>query len=290
MELLGWVKEQVTGEDLKDGILFESNPFNRYFTGILYPISELQEELDDELEEDSVASTQVKKSSHYQPPSSMGFSFYMAGGEQSLRVFFKAAVFLPIIKKDSRPRWEKQSLGIKDGQEIVFNSSAGSTVSHQVWDGKARIEVIWRPYGEGQIATVTMTNTNLYEESAQQSEESKSENPRKERAEKSLFEVELKCIVKNELVFDYPRVNKSLLSDEEKEIELRYADERIYAIGHGVAVDWSVNTQGDLEIFSDFMPAVEVPQVTADTSDGSSRALSFDFLTGITNNALVIDE
>ena len=64
-------------------------------------------------------------------------------------------------------------------------------------------------------------------------------------------------------------------------VSTRYKDERVYAIGHGVAVDWAKNKQGDLEIFSDFMPVVEVPQVTADTSNGSSKALSFEFLTEI---------
>jgi len=64
----------------------------------------------------------------------------------------------------------------------------------------------------------------------------------------------------------------------------------MYAIGHGVAVDWRLNTQGDLEINSDFVPMVEVPQVTADVSNDSQNVLSFAFLSQIETNHSVVSE
>jgi len=69
-----------------------------------------------------------------------------------------------------------------------------------------------------------------------------------------------------------------LLSDEEKEIELRYKDQHIYAVGHGAAADWKINSEGKNEIFADFMPTVEVPQVTANTDKKDNKALNFYFL------------
>lgn len=78
---------------------------------------------------------------------------------------------------------------------------------------------------------------------------------------------------------DYPSKHKALLSNEEKEIELRYKDQHTYAVGHGVAADWKINSEGKREIWADFMPMVEVPQVTADTAKGeNSKVLEFDFL------------
>jgi len=287
--LLEWIKKQLIGERLKDDTLIENNPFDRYFTGILYPISESQIDLDyEDTETDTDTekdASSVKKSMHYQPPSSMGFSFYMKGEGQSLRILFQAAIYLENKRKDNVRSWEKKYLCQDDGEELVFHSAANSILSNEIFDGKARVDVIWRPHDEGQIATVTLTNIQQFDEGS-----STENDPRKVKAERSLFEVTLKCFVEKKVILDYPSINKALLSEEEKEIELRYKDERVYAVGHGVAVDWLLNNQGDLEIYSDFMPVVEVPQVTADTSDGSPRVLSFYFLAAIETNESVIEE
>lgn len=93
--------------------------------------------------------------------------------------------------------------------------------------------------------------------------------------EKTLFEVTLKCIVEHGIVGNYPTTDRELLSAEEKEIELRYKDIRTYAVGHGIGVDWKTNRQNKLVIWADFMPIVEVPQVTADTGDKDSQVLQF---------------
>ena len=77
-DLFEWVKKQlIGGENLPEDILVENNPFDRYFTGILYPISESQGETEQVFDdEDSEDVAPVKKSTRYQPPSSMGFSFF----------------------------------------------------------------------------------------------------------------------------------------------------------------------------------------------------------------------
>mgnify|MGYP000680381515 CR=1 FL=1 len=283
IELLDWTKKQLMGDKLTDNILIENNPFDRYFTGILFPISEPQEELDENSNEEDTEEVKAElKTIRYQPPSSLGFSFYMKGGEQSLRVFFQAYTYTYNGKENYIQSWKKESLCSDDGEEIIFNNKNGATQRQEIFDGKGRIDVIWRQHDKGQIATVTLTN-------AQQND---SPNDRKETAKKSLFEVVLKCFIDHKIVFNYPSVNKALLSDEEKEIELRYKDEHVYAVGHGVAVDWQLNTQvgGYLEIYSDFMPTVEVPQVTVDISEHLSKALSFDFLKNIEDDQSVLDE
>ncbi len=74
LEFVNWVKQSLTGEKLKDNLLCENNPFDRYTTGILYsPGAEY--ESDDQVgeeESDSENATSLKKTK-YQPPSSMGF-------------------------------------------------------------------------------------------------------------------------------------------------------------------------------------------------------------------------
>ena len=155
-----------------------------------------------------------------------------------------------------------------------------TVVSENIFDEEGCIEVVWRNHDKGQIATVTLINKNVL----------KDPKDREERAMNSFFEVELKCILKKEIVFDYPSVDELLLTEEEKEIELRYKDEHVYSIGHGVAVDWRFNTQGDIEIYSDFLPMVEVPQVTTDVSNDIKNVLSFSFLSQIETNHLVLSE
>ncbi len=56
----------------------------------------------------------------------------------------------------------------------------------------------------------------------------------------------------------------------------------IYAIGHGAAADWTLgkskNGEFIKEIHADFLPSVEVPQVTADTADNEIKVLQIDHL------------
>ena len=77
---------------------------------------------------------------------------------------------------------------------------------------------------------------------------------------------------------DYPRVEYSLLDNEEQEIELQYKHRKIYAIGHGAAVDWREKDGQVTEILSDFMPVVEVPQVTADVAGENNKILQMAYL------------
>ena len=45
-----------------------------------------------------------------------------------------------------------------------------------------------------------------------------------------------------------------------------------------------------MELWSDFMPTVEVPQVTADTGDKNSKVLAFNFLSECEQNVNVVTE
>ena len=87
----------------------------------------------------------------------------------------------------------------------------------------------------------------------------------------------------------YPSKDKGLLTDEEKEIELRYKDLHIYAVGHGTGVDWGRNKSKEMEIWADFIPVVDVPQMTANTGDKTGKTLEFLFLKTCEKNKKVIE-
>src|SRR5699024_936311 len=123
-----WVKERLSGEKLRfdekiqSEILVEPNPFNRYTTGILYLAGVSDEVEDDAKDEDREISTKTTQS--YQPPSSMGFSFYDDSSVHNIKICYKAVRFEHIDSKDSgiserRKRQCKKiyldELGIDDG-------------------------------------------------------------------------------------------------------------------------------------------------------------------------------
>ena len=133
---------------------------------------------------------------------------------------------------------------------------------------EAQLDVRRRPYGDGHILTVVFANRR------------REAPPGADRAERRLFEARLECVVDSGELVEYPRVDPSLLTDEEQEIELRYRDMHIYAIGHGAAADWSVEPGRPPRIWSEYMPAVDVPVVTTEIVDLDRRVLVMHDIAG----------
>jgi len=270
-KLINWTKEQLMGFKLKDDILIGEKPLDRFFTGFLFPIFDSEEGLDSTDDEGTEETKPVKKEKRYIPPSSAGFSFYITGDQIKLRIFYNAIYYKKASNKDEinqkfvQQKWHKTPLTDGEGDEIEFTPNG--LKQHFIFHRKAKIDALWRKYNNGYIVTISISNNQKLDS-----------NDTDIKNELTLFEVKLKCIVENGDVDNYPSKNKAFLNDEEKEIELRYKDLKIYAVGHGTAVDWAKTKQDKIEIWSDFMPVVEVPQVTADTGDKNSKVLEFGFL------------
>lgn len=295
-KFLEFSKKQLIGVDLKDNLLIGQKPLDRFFTGFLFPIIDGEDGLDGgiETEESNQISSDdekkevapVKKVKRYIPPSSAGFSFFITGDMINLRVFYNAVQYKKKNERDDIGRfvgqvWEKEKLA-DDGKEVEF--SPDGKKQYKIFDNKAKIDALWRPYKDGYIVTITMSNDTTIDASRSGKQFNIDQN------ENTLFEVEFKCIVESGNIDVYPSKNKALLSDEEKEIELRYKDLHIYAVGHGTAVNWGHNKQGKMEVWTDFLPSVEVPQVTADTGGKSDQVLEFNFLKNCGENDSVIKE
>jgi len=286
-------KKQLMGMDLKDDLLIGQKPLDRFYTGFLYPVIDGDEGLDGDIEPDEGYTDDtkgevalVKKVKRYIPPSSAGFSFFITGDNINLRVFYNAAQYTMKNERDELGKfvgqaWKKHYLA-DDGKEVEFSSNGVN--QYKIFDGKAKIDALWRPYNDGYIVTITLSNDTKISASKSGKEFNFDQN------QNTLFEVEFKCIVEFGNIDIYPSKNKALLSDEEKEIELRYKDLHIYAVGHGTAVNWKRNKQDKMEIWTDFLPAVEVPQVTADTGGESNKVLKFNFLRNCGGDDSVIRE
>ena len=226
----------------------------------------------------------------YVPPSSVGLSFYVRG-DARLRITASAAGYRRMRDPSGRfvtgeARYERTPFkcGLvwptgdwptgdgavqaslerpvsrrpyRDGDVLTVAfadrppAAAAGAPPAEAGEGKAQIDVRRRPYGDGHILTVVFANPR------------RAGRPGADRAERSLFEARLECAVESGELAEYPRADPALLTDEEREIELRYRDRHIYAIGHGAAADWSLEPGRPPRIRAEFMPAVDVPGVTA---------------------------
>ncbi|MCB1621436.1 MAG: hypothetical protein KDI44_11955 [Thiothrix sp.] len=296
--LIDWVCQQLIGpsmptadsSDLR-GVL----PTERFPCGALYPTSQWGEGIDPASEDvdeaegvievagESLAEPAVVR--RYIPPSSLGFSFYITGEDIRFQVLSRAVRY-ERTERDERGQfkndWTRRELASGQGGDEEFeNISCPGKDQHQSFFNlvdKARVDVQWRHFADGWIVTISLCNAQELSDGAT------GRDYVYERAEKTLFEARLRCVIDAGDVGVYPRVDSSLLDQEEQEIELQYAHRHIYAIGHGCAANWEVKDGKVVELRSDAMPAVEVPQMTADTGSGGEPVLSLARLADIDND------
>jgi len=295
--LINWVRRQLIGSPeltANGSRLLGVLPTERFPCGALYPISKWGEGVDPASEDVDVVDKVMVVAGEspvepavvrrYIPPSSLGFSFYIKGEDIRFQVLSYAVMY-----KYKKNGWKRLELiSGKGNDEEFINISCPGKDQHQRFPNDEekpcmkRVDVQWRQFADGWIVTVSLCNE-------QELEDRKiARDYIKDRAEKTLFEASLRCVIDAGDVGVYPRVDRSLLDPEEQEIELQYAHRHIYAIGHGCAANWVVKKGKVVEVRSETMPATEVPQMTADTGSGGEPVLSLARLAGINNAHLTI--
>lgn len=306
--LLDWLRKQLIGPASEKEKLLGS-PLDRYPTGILFPIIRGEEgidpasvnESDDEpegVDEDSKVQNDAEpatKRRRYMPPSSVGFSFFARGNEIKFQVICSAARYKKSKSRDDESgqfvnnEFTRSVLGGDENAKTFFRPEKLSLTQfnqrEDVLDGLASVDVLWRPFMDGWIVTVSLFNKQ--EINGDGTSQSSSVN---ERIKQSLFETNLRFFLDVGEIGTYPRVDKSLLNEEDQELELQYKNRNIYAIGHGAAVDWHVEKGCVKEIWAEFMPAVEVPQVTADVAGDDNLVLGLAYLSRADNSEEVFEE
>lgn len=295
-QLVDWVRRQLigppapvaNGPDLQAVL-----PTERFPCGTLYPISQEGEGVDPltlntedteqeevgqgYMENEELEKTKPVHTRRYIPPSSLGFSFFIQGQNIQFQVLCHGVSYIPFKERNPQGRyiargWTRKELASsrgdsEDAEHIICPRKAQRQTFVKLGK-KARIDVQWRSFADGWIVTVSLCNAQQLTEGAP------AKDYAAERAEKTLFETGLRCVIESGSVGDYPRVARHLLDEEEQELEIQYAHRHIYAIGHGCAANWKVENNKIVEIHSEAMPAVEVPQMTADTGTGGESVLS----------------
>lgn len=290
--LVSWLRKQLIGPP--DHSSMKVSPLDRFPTGVLHPIvpdisgidpasnlheiagSSLQDDHDEDVEknDESEGKTLAKpvRKRRYVPPSSAGFSFFVRGDDVRLSILASAAIY----KRDGK-EYVHEFLP----QEFVTwpNSKPATDSATEVFQGRACIDVRMRAHGDGTILTVTLCNRGKVDTNVPQRLKVS------ERVRKSLFETRLECSIESGELVEYPRIDASMLTQEEQELELQYREQHIYAIGHGASVNWEARTDKTPRIWSDFMPETEVPLMTVNIGEGDA-ALSLKNL----SSALVPDD
>jgi hypothetical protein len=278
-------------------------PLKRFQTAILYPVSAGDygvDPVDDDTDEQDICSVSGSVSDEgasdggvalsqprrrFVPPSSVGFSFFVAGDVIELQVIPRAVCYeLEATRQPdgrySSETWHRRVLGSEDSEARTVHQpkqTASATWRENLFDKRAELFVLWRPQASGWLVTISLSNTQKL---ADQGGSNKPKDIIEENT-RALLEVELECIVHQGSVGPYPRADFHLLSDEEQELELRYRDQVIYAIGHGAAVDWTRGQERVTRIRAEFLPKVEVPRVDPDAGGSERQALEIDYLAGL---------
>jgi hypothetical protein len=299
-----WLHSCLIGPDTRAGFapnstnLYHIKPLERYQTGILFPIvkgedgldpaAEETEDLDDpsDLQGDQdgaqpTASSASQPKRRFVPPSSVGLSFFVHGKDIRLQLIPCAVRYEPLNDRTRAGRaddWQRVQLGADDSEACDRAAPNGGTAKiwrEPVFDQRGELFVLWRPLAAGWLVTASLSNTQDlpqiqdYVRSAA------------ERNERTLFEAELKCVIDAGEVGPYPGVQYDLLSDEEQELELQYRRHRVYAIGHGAAVDWQIDQGRVVAVRTEFLPRVEVPQVSAEVGVADRDVLRIRWLAEI---------
>ena len=300
--LIEWVRRQLVGPPAPkaegEPVLRNVLPTERFPCGAIYPVSSGDRCVDTtdpgsgtaDTSEDRPGATELGSENatepavipRYAPPSSLGFSFFVEGDDIRFQVLCRAVSY-EHTGRDEGGRfandWTRQELIVGQGEDEEFENVAcpgvNKSLNYVKLKGKARATVRWRRFKHGWIVTVSLSNTQQLSDCG---------SPREsaiDQAEKTLFEVGLRCVIDSGTIGVYPRVDRSLLDKEEQEIELQYAYRHIYAIGHGCAADWKEENGRIVELRAETMPAVEVPLMTALTGSDQHPVLTLSRLARI---------
>jgi hypothetical protein len=242
-----------------EGVLetLTESPATRYLMGTLFPReSRTDEFFEDDVQDESSGEfgdergdDPIAMASQHMP-SSVGLSLVIEG-EPVLWVVVEAGTYV-----DADSAWTRR--GIVENVEV--RSGSGKV---PVLDGAGYLQSIWRSTGTRHLVTVALVN------SAERSRE-ETRNP----TPACLFQVEMRIRSGSGTILPYPTAGTIHRDNEDEELALLYRNVPAYAIGHGCAADWKLESDGSIEVRTEFMPSQVVPDVSYEVpGHDSARSL-----------------
>lgn len=250
LELIDYLKTQLIGpvggveERLKDA------PHKRYLMGTLFPAAACIDDTNDDKDDDSTTEALANDFK----PSSMAISFAIQSNT-SLRLNITAGSYT----KGKMLEWQRSELSHEENLEKVVS------LKSEILDGRARLDITVRPITSGKIVTIAMSNNASSGERLD--------------PEKCLYQCGIKVSVLEGNIREYPSSERFKLDDEQQELNLAYRKRVPWAVGHGVAVDWSFDGEATpTQLYTETMPTHEVKDFSTEIDQSKYPNLSSNIL------------
>lgn len=265
-ELIDRMKLELIGPNMEMEELNES-PSQRYLTGILWPIgSEIEKEDDEDHAtegdgEESGLPDRAAPLMQAMKPSAIGLSFVLDEGVDTLNL--KASWGQYEQKGDRKnPAWHRSPIIFETSIDVLPSDGRRRTI--QTDDPEVLIEWISRPLKDGSSRhAISLFLVNR--------------KPKPEKGSKDalcLFQPQINVYgTEAKRIFSIRKMSikqKTKYPDVAAD-ELLYRNQSVFAVGHGVAVEWenvSDNRQNAGELKTIIMPIHEIPRVVPPNWDG----------------------
>ncbi len=295
-ELIGYLRRSLLGpgsaEDAEsDDHTLNQLPSFHFPVGLLFPVlpggesrdPSVVDDDDDAIEDDETTRAEPVKRAPFVPPSSVGYTFH-ASRDVELHIFPWATRYE--CADGGKNAWRRVPLTHREATVEIFTPpDQACELRRPLWGGRAQLYLAWREHEDGWLVTVSLANRQEAPWNWRQDEQA-----RREFESRILFEVELRCVIVRGRVQPYPEKDPALMDEEEQTLELLYRDHHIYGVGHGAAVDWTLDEQQRVvALFTDFLPRAEAPRVTADNPELDKKTLNLDYLAEVRDRRELLD-
>lgn len=258
-ELVDYLTRQLVGPVGGDNEVLDAPPDRQYLMGTLYPQqADLQRRLALAADDPEAPGTEqdapdvapaldpVPETNSWLP-ASLGISFYTDAVD--VEVTCAAARYETQRNEPGRGRrWQRVPIPTEthpigpDREEVP------------VLDGRAKIQLTRRSYGDGTLITVALVNEAHHDGS----------DGKVPSWDDMLFQCRLTVRPADGSVLPYPSVRLASRDPEERELRLQYRHVVTHAVGHGCAVREDRGEDGGVELLAcEALPRAEVPAIRA---------------------------
>ncbi len=265
--------ENVVADDLlgpvePDEIICDERPLDYYILGKLYPQGsgyddKMRSSSEDCGDLDEEAGVSLSNSGN---PSSFGISFSANSGVGTFKIECAASQYELIPEEDARKVlgfeenkykknahfWKRKELELAPITISISNLCIGEVIRHEISDHLSLRILLHKIYDDG-TKTISVSMVNEWV----------SENVYLSDGVRSFFQPEIRIIATEANTFCDVRRNIHFNQNEElAELELLYHRIGNYASGHGCAVKWETDENGNIRcLCTDFFPRFEVLQM-----------------------------
>lgn len=263
-----WLRTQMIGPADENNLIL-GDPLKRYPVGVLSPIeftTTIHFEVPETNQPDEGVQDGFSYKRYYAAPSTVGFTLFVSHDAQ-LHIEASASCYQRKDPRDKVGRFKKLAYQRLELEKFERPVDQLHSFNQKIWNEWAGIILRTYPRKDGILCTLSLCNEKRGPQ----------ELRHPDKVESHLFEAHLRCTVTAGRILPLPRPDMSMMSESERELELQYENRKIFAVGHGTAVNWQVGTNNAPQIWSEFMPAVEMPALQT-TPQGDHIALDLKYI------------